>query len=460
MGFLQPWRPLRRESPPSFWMKDKRPGGHLYAQYNPGFKVSEGKILGPDYERGQAFLKRFAQYGRKIRYMDDTMVFGIFDGCKLAVKCGAQGGILSFRKLILAPGAHDRPVPFPGWTLPGVFTAGGAQMLVKMQRVLPGRRILLSGTGPLQLVLACQILDAGGEIAEILEAGDIENWIAAAKGFWKNWDLLSDAISYVRRIRRFKVPLKRRHIIVEVRGKNCVEEAIVAEVDSDWRPKHETRRTIPVDAVCIGYGLVPSVELSRLAGCRHRYEPRLGGWIPERDENMETTIPEVYAVGDGSGIAGSQAAVQEGGIAAVAAAQSLGYLSEEEARSRKHPFRDKLEILGRLRKMLDDISVPRPGLYELATDNTVICRCEEVTIGDLKKVIQDGVWDVNEIKRLTRMGMGRCQGRMCATVVQETVARVRGIHAEEPGYLIQRPPVKPVTMGVLNSFDGKHLVKV
>ena len=230
-------------------------------------------------------------------------------------------------------------------------------------------------------------------------------------------------------------------------------------MDKDWRAIDKTRRILKVDTICLGYGLVPSVELTRLVGCQHRYAPDLGGWIPARNEDMETSVPGVFAVGDGAGVAGSVVAMLEGRIAGISIARSLGYISSEEARKRKKPFMNNIKKIGRLRDALDQISSPRPGLFELANDDTIICRCEELTLGDIKNAIDKGITEMNELKRMTRMGMGRCQGRMCAPAVQEIIARQAQTPAAQIQYLNQRPPIKLVPINVLESLPGEYEIR-
>ena len=439
--------------------ENPKPGGRIYSQLNDGFKLVDPGYLGPDYQKGQRLLAEFDALRRKIDYLNDAMVFGTFENRIMAFHQAGRGERLPFNKLILATGAFDRPVPFPGWTLPGVMTAGGAQTLVKMQRVLPGKNLLFAGTGPLQLVVANQILSGGGTIEAVLEAGEIDNWLKFLKGFSRNWGLLTDGLRYMRGIRKAGVPLLRRHIIVEARGESQVEAAVIAEVDKDWRPIEGSQRVLEVDTICLGYGLVPSVELARLVGCRHRYEPDLGGWIPVRTEAMETSVPGVFAVGDGAGVAGSAMAMLEGRIAGISVAQDLGYLSYEEADRLKKPYLNDIKKIGRLREALDRISRPRPGLFELANDDTVICRCEELTLGDIKRAISKGTSEMNELKRLTRMGMGRCQGRMCGPAVQEIIARQTQTRAADIAYLNQRPPTKLVPIDVLASLPGDYEIR-
>ena len=420
------------------------PGGQIYRQGHKSVQAWGTHSLGPDLRRGQKLLAEFKTIQHKVNYIEDALVWGIFDENTIAfVKDGTTHPI-RFKKLVLSIGAYDRPVPFPGWTLPGVFAAGGAQVLVKSQRVLPGDKILLAGTGPLLLALAYQVIEAGGHIVAILEAGRVQGWLDLGLGLLGQPALLLDALRYLSTIRKAGVPLLRQHLILEAKGGDRVEEALVAEVDGNWRPKPGTERVFSVDAVCLGYGFVPSTELTRLAGCDHRYEPMLGGWVPKRDALMETSVRGVYAVGDSAGIAGSGAAVEQGRIAGLSAARSLGYLSAQDAEGRIEHSRKRLNRVLRLRRALDRISLPGPGLYELAADETIICRCEGITLREVRKAVAEGATEMGEVKRMTRMGMGLCQGRMCGPALQEIIARWAGLPPSSAGHLNPRPPVKPV----------------
>ena len=429
--------------------ENPKPGGQIFRQFHDGFQVTSPDMLGHDYGRGRKLLSEFKTVRDQVELLDNAVVWALSEGNELAFYREDASHSVRYKKMIIAAGAYDRPVPFPGWTLPGVFTAGGAQSLVKTQRVLPGENLLLAGTGPLQLALANQITDAGGRVVAIAEAGRIENYFDLIMGALGQWQLIGDAVQYLYGVRKAGIPLWRNHIIVEARGQGQVEEAVVVEADKNWRPIPGTYRTLKVDTVCIGYGFVPSVELTRLAGCEHCYEPLLGGWIPVRNDHMETTVRDVYAVGDCSGIAGSLVAIEEGRVAGLAAAKSLGHLTILEARKRMAPSRERMAGLQRLRKVLDRISFPRPGLYELAKEDTIVCRCEEITLGEIKSALAEGATDMKEVKRMTRMGMGNCQGRMCGPAMQEIIAREKGLSPDHIGFLNPRPPVRPIPLGVL-----------
>ncbi len=430
--------------------ENERIGGQIYRQLDPGFRVTDSDVLGEDHAKGLELQRQFSSMQDRIQYLNNATVWGIFNNHTLAFARNGRSSTLRFKALLLATGAYDRPVPFPGWTLPGVFTAGGAQRLVKTDRVLPGQNILLAGTGPLQLVLAHQILKAGGRIEAILEAGDVSgHWFTGLKGIWGNWDFLKEGLRYLRSIRKAGVALLRSHIILEARGDGQIEAAVIAKADQQWRPKPGTERTVKVDAVCLGYGLVPSIELTLLAECRHTYDPGLGGYVPIRNDNMETTVAGIYAVGDGAGVAGSKVAIEEGLIAGVSIAHALNHLPETEKARILKPSLKRLKTISRLRKVLDQISAPRQGLYELAKDDTVICRCEEITLRELKEAVAKGASQLKDVKRMTRMGMGSCEGRMCGPALIEYMRHLKNVPSEELGYLLPRPSIKPVALGVL-----------
>ena len=310
--------------------------------------------------------------------------------------------------------------------------------------MLPGRRILLAGTGPLLPALASQIAKAGGKTAAVLEAGRPLPLAKMLRGAWGHWGLIKDAAHYFWDITKARIPLLPGHILVEARGDGRVEEAVAAPVDKNWRPMSTGRITFSVDTVCVGYGFISSTELTRLAGCRHDYSRLMGGWVVARNHDMETSVSGLFAAGDCAGVAGSLVAEAEGHIAGLAAARDLGRISPDRARQKARPVRRRLAHLQRLRRLLDLISMPRPGLYQLAKPDTLVCRCEEITLAEILAAAANGGAAMKEIKRMTRSGMGRCQGRMCGPAVMEIAARARNTSPESLGHFNVRPPVKPI----------------
>jgi len=434
--------------------ENNKVGGRIFSQINEGLKLANSADQGPDFKKGTKLLTEFLANSHNIDFLNNAQVIGIFQNRELAYLRNGKLFRIRYKGLIIATGAFERSVPFPGWTLPGVYTAGGTQTLIKMQGILPGKRFLLAGTGPLQLVLANQIIEAGGQVVAILEAGKTGSWYQAMMAIWGNWGLLAEGLRYLNGIRKAKVPILRNHLILEALGDGQVEKATFSKCDEEWRPNLAATRTVEVDTICLGYGFVPSVDLSRLAGCKHQFEARLGGWVPVRDTTMMTSVTHVYSVGDGSGVAGNIVAGLEGRIAGIAAAQSFGYLSQKVAEHQQRPFLSTLQKLSRFRRYLDDMSVPRSGLYELANDETLICRCEEIKLGTIKKAIkEENPKDLNELKRSTRAGMGHCQHKMCGHALQEIMAAQLKVNPSEIGALRPRPPIKPVPLGVFEDLD-------
>jgi NADPH-dependent 2,4-dienoyl-CoA reductase/sulfur reductase-like enzyme len=425
--------------------ENDRPGGQIFRQPPRAFRIEDKSRLGRDHKRGRALLDAVTAAG--IRIETNTIVWNIAPG-HLACCSGETSWEVSSDAIVIATGAYDRPVPLPGWTLPGVFTSGGVQTLLKSQRVLAGRRVLLTGTGPLNLVLANQLAEAGAEIVAVLELAN-PSLFELMPMLLGPWSLLSDGIGYVRQLRRRKIPLMRGWTLIEVRGSDQVTSAVIGKVDRDWRLIKGTEQTLDVDTICLGYGLVPSTELSRLIGCEHRYDIGLGGWVPKHDLHRETSIANVFVAGDGAGVAGSLVAMEEGRVAGLRAAMRLGKISEAVFSEKSAPSLQRLRHLGRFRAILDGLSAPRPGLFERMTDDTLICRCEEVSLGDCRQAVKEGAVSLMELKPRLRAGMGMCQARICGPTLIEVLGGLTGQAPESIQPFSQRPPVKPIPLAAL-----------
>jgi NAD(P)H-nitrite reductase large subunit len=229
-----------------------------------------------------------------------------------------------------------------------------------------------------------------------------------------------------------------------VEGKDEVAGATICSADRDWRPVAGTERTFDVDTVCLGYGLLPSVEVPRLCGCAFRYDESADAWLVERDEYFETSVRGVYVVGDGAGIAGAAVAAEEGTIAGLAVARHLNRLSDSAFRAALASPRRRLRRLSGFRSAMDAVYHWRPGLYELADRDTIVCRCEEVRLADLQAAIDEGAETIGQVKAWTRAGMGSCQGRMCSYPVIHAIAQRKGKHPQSAGLHTALVPAKPL----------------
>ena len=430
---------------------DERPtlGGQIYKQPGPGFVVEDPRRLGRDHLRGLELIAQAEASGAEL--LPSTSAVAVRDEEVVLVPEGGHARTVSAARLLIAPGAHDRPVVFPGWTLPGVLTAGAAQTIVKTQRVLPGDRFVFAGSGPLALAFPAQLRHYGADVLVALEAGprprvrDVFRLGATARG---NVGLLRDAVSYRSQLLRAHVPMRYGRMVVRAEGDGRVERVVHAAVDRDWCVVPGTEEQVEADTLCVGYGFVPSVELLRLAGCDFRYDEDLGGPVVVVDEWLRTTAHGVSAAGDGAGIAGALVAVDEGRLAALGAALDLEALSMKEAERQAKPARARLARKAAFRQALGGLHAVGPGVYVLATDDTVVCRCEEVTRGELHEAAAETT-DVNVVKSLTRAGMGLCQGKICQRQVAATIAARHGIPIESVPMATPRFPVRPVPMGAI-----------
>jgi thioredoxin reductase len=429
----------------------RRPGGQFYRQ-----PAAEFRAAGPAGHQREGAALREAAAAAGVEMWSETAVWGAFDGPRLGLDGPGAPAFLEARAVVVAAGAYERAAAFPGWTLPGVMTAGAAQTLLKEQRILPGRRAVLAGTGPLQLVVAAALVEAGAEVVAVLEGSpairrSLRRPFANAAALWGQWDRLAEGLSAWWTLRRAGVPYSPGWGVTAAEGGGQVEAVTVARLDEAWRPVPGTQRRLACDTLCCGYGFVPATELARLLGVRHAWRPDQGGWAPARDEHMETDVPGVFVAGDGAGIGGAGLALVEGRIAGLAAAARVSGRSQEAAIARLAPA---LRRERRFQRLYTELFTPGPGLDELAGPETVICRCEEVTRAEVAEAVARGADVLDAVKVLTRCGMGDCQGRVCGPLVAAVVAGETGRSPAELGAFRPRPPIFPVPITTLAGGDG------
>ncbi|HUY35778.1 MAG TPA: NAD(P)/FAD-dependent oxidoreductase [Pirellulales bacterium] len=431
-----------------------RVGGQIYRQ--PPAALASGATA-PTHRaarRGAELPRRFQALADRMTVLTDTRVWTIFAPRQLGIQ-GKQGcETIEAEQLILAPGAYEYVPPFPGWTLPGVMTPGGAQQMVKTMGVCPGKRVLIAGTGPFLLVVAEQLRKAGMEVVGVVEAVTTAEAIRALPRLLLYPNLLGEGLGYLHRLRRARVPMYRGEVVVEARGDAELREVVVARCDGEWRGDPARRRTFAVDTLCIAYGFVPRAQLAQLAGCRMRFVHELGGWIPELDENLQTSAAGVRVAGDGGGVAGALVAQEEGALAGLAASLQLGALDSLSFERNRRPVIRRLRRLRRFREALDRLSRIRPGLTTIPTPDTIVCRCEELTQAEVETGIAFGGTDLRTLKVMTRLGMGACQGSMCWPAASRWIAVRSGKSIEEIGPLSVRPPIMPLCVGDLAREEG------
>jgi len=420
-------------------------GGHFFSLPPAELQSTQPDI---DQKEGETLIEKAKQAG--VEALSGAEIWGIYaeNPFRICFSGSDQKEIWS-DKIILAPGAIERIWPFPGWTLPGVMTAGGALTLLKNQKCLPGKKILISGTGPLQLALAARLAAHGAEVVALLELQTLRSLLRN----WPHlWTLLSqtqrmqEGLSYFKTLRASKIPYRFGWSVVRAFGEKEVTGAVIAQVDKAGKPIPDSEKRIEVDCICLGYGLLPDTSFTRLLECDHEIHPHLRAWVPVRDEWLQTSIPGIFAIGDAAGINGKDAAILEGKIAALAVAHQLGRLQNDRMIEMIGEIIRNLKAERRFARLLDRaFQLPNEPCL-LADAETVICRCECVTFGQVEEAIRDGATSVQAVKYLSRAGMGWCRGTHCAPVISQMVAQMGGIDLEEASQACIRPPFFPITI--------------
>jgi thioredoxin reductase len=371
-------------------------------------------------------------------------------GMALGGQAGGTGpALLRARAVVLATGAAELVLPFPGWDLPGVTTAGAAQALLKSQGVTVGQRVLVSGSGPLLLPVAAGLAEAGVRVVAVLEATAAGVGTRHAVRFAAYPGKLREAAGYAATLVRRRVPVRAGHAVVACRGAGRVERATIARLDRNWRPVPGSRREEAVDAVHVSFGFSPALDLARLLGCADAQHPIRPTAAVRCDADLATSVAGVFAAGEVTGVGGAQAAELKGYLAGASAARYLGRLHPVAYTARTRTLRSRLGPARRFAALLDDAYPLRPGWLDWPEPDTIACRCEETRWAEIGRAVAAGAADVRSVKGLTRCGMGYCQGRICGPILQYAVAAAAGRQLGEVGDLHSRPVLTPVALGVV-----------
>jgi NADPH-dependent 2,4-dienoyl-CoA reductase/sulfur reductase-like enzyme len=420
------------------------PGGQIYRAITET-PVRQGTIFGDDYWRGLDLARAFSSSGAT--YLPDSTVFSVDsrteDGRRdIGISSGGKARLLQARHVIVATGAQERPMPIPGWTLPGVLTAGAAQILLKSAGLAPSGRTVLAGSGPLLWLLAAQMLRAGGTLDAILDTTPRMRFGLDMLPFLAS-PYLSKGLALMRETKRSIMPIDR------VTG-------LRAEGDSRLRRVSFTDRSgvaddIECDTLLLHQGVVPNANLAMSIGCTHRWDGAQLCFVPTLDAWGHSDMPGVSVAGDGAGIAGAESAAERGRLAALDAACRLGHIDEATRDREATAPRRVLAKYGRGRAFLERVFRPIDA-HRIPSGDTLACRCEEVSAAQITEAVRIGGTGPNQLKAYLRCGMGPCQGRLCGLTVSELIAKARGKTPAEIGHYRLRPPVKPITVAELASL--------
>lgn len=425
---------------------DERPelGGQFYKQPVPTAGKAGRPSLDRQYRDGQTLIA--AVKATKVDVLKAALIWGAFEPLDLMIFDGVESRRCRPRQFIVAAGAYERGMPVPGWTLPGVMTTGAAQTLLRSYHVLPGSRVLIAGNGPLNLQVGIELARAGASVVGVAELANLP----VASTFGPLWDMAASAPDLALQGLSYLAALRRRSIQIHYATALSRVEPVAGGLRAALAPwDGESDRavfTCEVDAVCMGYGFLPSNEILRALGCKHHYDEARGHLVTEKDLDCKTSVDCVYAVGDCSGLGGARAAQAEGTLAGFAAAHALGLALSAAQQRKRARTRKELEAHRRFQKALWQVFAARRPIVDLATPDTVVCRCEDLSLREIAAALDQGASAIGSLKRLTRAGMGPCQGRYCGLLLASIAAERSGDRLDEPAFWAPRPPAKPIAI--------------
>lgn len=403
------------------------------------------EILGASYSEGRHVAEAFRASGAE--YMPGAQLWQIEPGFQAFVSQGGKAKVVESKAIILATGAQERPVPFPGWTLPGVLTVGAAQILLKNAGQIPAKPVWIAGCGPLPLLYAVQLLRAGGKIAGYLDTTPAGQWRSALPYLLQALRASSDlmkGLGWTIALRSSSASVISGVVDLEALGKDRIESL-------RYEIKNGKSTTVDADALLVHEGVVPNIHPALALDCEVQWDDRQECYSPVVNEWGESSLSNFFIAGDGAGIAGAKAAKFRGEIAAISVANKLGRTSDDDAAIEARPVRKKLSREMAARPFLDALFKPRPEVFA-PRDDTIVCRCEEITAAEIKSLALVGRPGPNQVKAKTRMGMGPCQGRQCGYTMTRILAAAQNRTPSDIGLFRIRPPLKPVTLGELASI--------
>lgn len=430
--------------PVALFDEAETPGGQIYRNIERA--PLPLKVMGKDYYHGLKLVQ--ALRAANVSYFPKASVWNIEAGNTLGIIYREKSYAVKAQQIIICTGAMERPMPFVGWTLPGVMNAGAGQILLKSGALAPNEGVVLAGSGPLLMMLAWQYLQAGCQIDGILDCSPRTNRWSALKQlpaalrcfpyFTKAAKMLTDL---------YLAGVKSYSGVTELQA---VGEGALAQVRFK---QGEQTQAIRTPLLLTHFGVIPNMNLSLAAGCQHHWSESQLCWKPELDDWFRASVPGIAIAGDGNGIGGAIAASYEGELAGLAALAELGEISRAERDRQAIKTRKNLQRQLAIRPFLEAYFRPDYSAILSLPEQTTICRCEEVSLGDIRAANRQGAFSCNQLKAYTRCGMGPCQGRQCGTTVSWLSAQQQQAPMDNYGYYHIRPPVKPITLGQLAAMD-------
>ena len=425
--------------------EQQSPGGQIYRSVENSVLVN-ADILGSQYLQGKELASDFRQAA--VDYLSGATVWNVTQSRDIYFSQEGQSFHVRGKHLIIATGARERPFPVPGWTLPGVMTAGAAQVMLKSSAAVADNAVFV-GLGPLLYQVVQQYVSAGVPVAAVVDTTPWHNyWRAAgkARGAIAGREYLAKGLGWMREIRAAKIPIYYGADSVVLHGSGRVDGV---EFNS-----RRQRNRIDTDTVFLHQGVIPDVSLTQLLECEHYWSPPQKCWCVKTDEWCRTSIAGISVAGDGAKIVGATASTACGAIAAIGALHQLSRIDEVEQATIAQEYIELIRSESKFRVFIDTLYQPQQNDRVPVNGDTLVCRCEEVSAQTINDLIDMGCTGPNQLKSYSRCGMGPCQGRFCGSTISEMIAMRREMAIDEVERFRLRPPIKPISLGELAALSG------
>ncbi|MCP4220933.1 MAG: NAD(P)/FAD-dependent oxidoreductase [bacterium] len=416
-------------------------------------QLGEYSSYTPDYTKkiGFNFIKSLKE--KKLEILNRASLVGIYDDKKLMVETREKEVFaIEYDTLLFATGARERFYPFKGWTLPGVYSAGMVQVMMKSSGILPARNIVIGGSGLFLFSVAHEFLKNKGKVAAVLEQTGMMDKVKLIPTLLHQLSKAVEGGKYLSRIYLSGTPVRYRKKIIEARGNGCLEELVVGKVDGNGKLVTGSEKIYKTEALGLGYGFVPNVEGPQLAGCQLEYSVGKGGWVVKVEDNLTTSVADILAAGEITGVGGAFKSITEGQIAAYTILNQLGKLENSEYNTVMKKLTTKRKHQLQFTEYFNSLYRPPVNALLEVPDETVVCRCESVTMGDIKQSVALGCTDANSLKMGVRTAMGNCQGRTCGPIIYDIMSCLTQKQPENAGTFSARPPLKPLSIGSLLNY--------
>ena len=415
-------------------------------------RKSEFSKLGQEYESGSSLVRRFKKCGAD--YFPDRSVWQIDNKLQIhhvSASSSKSNSVISHcqaKRLLIAVGAMERPMPLPGWTIPGVMPCTAADVLYKSSGFIPDGEVVLAGSGPLLLLIGCRLLDVGVHVSAFLDTsmnGALLKALPLLPNALRSHKYLTRGLSLLWKIRKAGIPIYSGIQNIEALGSSKLEKVRISKSGKFFDVK--------ADLLLLHNGVVPNVQITRNLGCEHRWYDVQRYWEPVVDDWGNTSVGDVSIAGDCGRVAGAAISEVSGHLAALETVCQLGVISQAERDKLSQPHRIELARHNHVRPFLDKLFQPAKKWLIPEDEKTLACRCEEVKVSEIRETVRMGIKDPDRLKSMTRCGMGYCQARMCGLTVSEIIAEENKVSPEEIGYFRVRSPIRPVTLGQVAEID-------